>query len=184
MADKMPMLSRPKPRTFTTRKAAAVVLKALAIDDVLLDPSGQTLAIIRASIEKRGRIVREELFEYVRGGRSTPTVAVPSVGGVWDCAFEDLTPGDKRLHAVLTLEQFGTDVEGTYLYDDGSTGELEGELRGMQLNGSWKEKRIRGPVRFDFEEEPLTFSGRWDYGKASDGGGVWSGTWKNPLPAK
>jgi hypothetical protein len=157
-------------------------LEALAIDDVLLDPSGRTQDVIGTAIEKRGRIIRAELLEYIRGGRTTPTAAVPGVGGLWECLLEDGVLGGKTLRAVLTLEQSGTSVEGWYVYDDGSTGELEGELRGTQLSGNWKEKRKGGTVRFDFEHEPLKFSGRWEYKKVSDGAGAWSGTWTSPLP--
>ena len=69
-------------------------------------------------------------------------------------------------------------VVGTYEHDQGK---IEGTISGHSFSGRWSEApsyqdpNDGGLVEFQFDQECMTFTGRWKYGTAGDWKTNWSG---------
>ena len=73
-----------------------------------------------------------------------------NVAGVWDTDFGTMT---------LNQNEAG-DVTGTYEY---MSGEIQGNLTGITLNGTWTETNDEGTFIFEFNQKFTTFEGVWGY---------------------
>lgn len=103
-------------------------------------------------------------------------------GGVWE------SKTDKNWTYTLDLEQDGNEVEGTYVSQDGSTGEITGTVKGRVLRFEWDHEngRFTGTGQFKISSDGETFSGVYDTDETAKLApeflqGTWSGKRKGPV---
>ena len=156
-------------------------LRALGIDEPLFDPTRGGRLEIGEAIERRGAQIRQDLVDYIRGARTPPSGIGPAVEGTWDCLISE-SGSDAPERAVMKLRRVGTAVDGSYAYDGGVVGKIAGRVHGSELLGTWREKRgNKGTVRLTFGPDATAFEGRWDWEDPADGGGQWTGRWKEEI---
>jgi hypothetical protein len=86
------------------------------------------------------------------------------VSGTW---ITNWTGAPVKMH----LTQQGNIVTGTYEFNEGK---IIGVLTGNVLEGAWISNNA-GNFKFTFSPDVTSFKGTWGFGKASAGGGSWSG---------
>jgi hypothetical protein len=109
-------------------------------------------------------------------GKWTGTRQKPgNFGGVWD------TKTDKNWTYVITLIQKGKNVNGTYVAQDGGTGEIDGKVSGKVLQFDWEQGEFKGTGQFSLAANGKTFTGVYQAEPNAKLGpeylqGTWSGT--------
>lgn len=91
-------------------------------------------------------------------------VCAQDVTGVYETDFNE-----------MTLQQTGTKITGTYKHRDGR---IEGTLQGRTLNGWWYQSNGKGKFVFEFSEDFMNFTGKWNYNEAIPSG-KWNGKRKD-----
>lgn len=97
----------------------------------------------------------------------TPAAEAPSWSGTWNSTWLEVN-GNQTI-SVLSLDQTGSEVSGTYRYSypgANYTGTLNATVRGDTLAGTYSESdNDVGLFTFKQSEDQNTFTGRWVHAK-------------------
>jgi len=88
------------------------------------------------------------------------------------CAAQGITGTYQTKWGDMTLQQTGNEVTGTYKHNNG---QIKGTLNGRVLTGTWTQTNAKGRVRFEFNDDLSTFTGKWSYNDAEPTSSGWDG---------
>lgn len=145
-----------------------------ALDDALNEEEAAALeaATESAAIEETGATPEETAAEREaadaaqEGGAVVEDLDALRWGGAWRTFWRDG-------QALMTLEQEGNRVVGTYQPGDGT---IEGEIDGVMLRGTWREAANDGRLEFAMAPDGASFVGRFGNGEYWNGQRLTDGT--------
>ena len=89
------------------------------------------------------------------------------------CISQSLNETYQTEWGEMTLKQTGNDVTGTYTH---ANGVIKGTLKGKILTGTWTQSGGgKGKLRFEFNDDFSTFTGKWNYNDAEPTRDGWNG---------
>lgn len=112
---------------------------------------------------------------------TAPAQAGNATAGSGGCSF---TGGWDTNWGEMFLVQNGSNVTGTYTYDDGR---INGTVSGLTMSGMWSENADEnayeppdnaGDAIFNLSTDCKSIDGLWRYGSEGEYSGDWSGTRK------
>lgn len=100
-----------------------------------------------------------------------PVAAAQDVSGSWTTHW-----GSDEV-CMLSLEQSGGSVSGSYTTTGAPPGNVSGAMNGNVLSGTWSDQAGGGgAMELTFSADGRSFQGTWGSGSSATNGGSWSGT--------
>ena len=138
---------------------------------------GTTLTGTWTQNNGKGRIIFEFNDEFTSfSGKWSYNDAEPTSGqwnGIKEVLIKVNVSGDYSTKwGDMTLRQSGNQVTGSYKLNNGK---ISGTLTGKVLTGTWTQTNAKGRIRFEFNDDLSSFTGKWSYNDAEPTSGDWDG---------